>query len=135
MIDRLRFSVCYRTEELSLPAVPVQQPIYVDKMSDKDMKVELRLMDTRPHNKVVVEDLVKDWNKGAVSFNVKMKARVTYKDGIWPIREKFLEVHCGDLHVVSASIKDTGKLQGVGKDCGVDVKLEEEDDEDEESKP
>ena len=131
MVDHFKFFVCYRSMVLSVPEMVQQPPILVDKKGDNKMKVELRLKDTPPKKL----DLFKDWDKGVVNFNVRMKVRVRFEDGIWPIKEKFLEVYCEDLDVGFVPIKDTGKLLGIGKDCGVDVKLEEEDDEDEESKP
>ncbi|MED6222449.1 hypothetical protein PIB30_064598 [Stylosanthes scabra] len=119
-VDEFIFLVCYDTMVVSAPQPVLQQPLvmYAEKMREKDMKVELRLMDTGPSGRRK-KKMVKDWKKRVVNFNVRMKARVTYEDGIWGTKQKFLDIYCGDLDVEFFSIKDTGKLLGLGKDCNV----------------
>ncbi|QHO31107.1 hypothetical protein HN51_019358 [Arachis hypogaea] len=121
-VDHFIFFVCYDSMVVSAPEPVLQQTllIYVEKMREKDMKVELRLKDTPPapsprSNK----NMVKDWKKRVVNFNVKMKGRVRYEHVIWGTEEKFLDIYCGDLDVEFFTMKDTGKLLGVGKDCNV----------------
>ncbi|MED6193210.1 hypothetical protein PIB30_016941 [Stylosanthes scabra] len=124
-VDEFIFLVCYDTVVVSAPKPVLQQPLimYAEKMREREMKVELRLMNTAPNGRK--KKMVKDWKKRVVNFNVRMKARVTYEDGIWGTKEKFLDIYCGDLDVEFFSIKDTGKLLGVGKDCNVTA-LEED---------
>lgn len=117
MVERFSVSVCYGSVGLS--RADVMRPIYLEPTSDKVVKVKLSLRDspTKLAHKVVPHDLVKDWHKGVVNFDVKMLARIVFKAGIWPSKDKLLDIYCGNLDVGFVPIKDTGKLLGVGKDC------------------
>ncbi|XP_061337350.1 NDR1/HIN1-like protein 1 [Gastrolobium bilobum] len=120
ILDRFEVFVFYCEVMLSVDAV--QQPIYIEKMTNKSVKVELGVV--RKSSKVVVpEGLVKEWNKGVVNFNLKMGFRVRFEAGIWPSREKLLNASCVDLYVEFSSPKDTGKLLGIGKDCHIVTKI------------
>ncbi|KAK7257590.1 hypothetical protein RIF29_31662 [Crotalaria pallida] len=112
LLDRFQVLVFYGEVGLSMAAV---QPVYLEKMANKSVNVEFVVM--RDSTKLVSEKLVKEWNKGVVNFNVKMLVRARFEAGVWPSREKFLDVYCGDLDVGFFSPKDTGKLLGIGKDC------------------
>ncbi|CAJ2660232.1 unnamed protein product [Trifolium pratense] len=112
MVDLFSVSVFYRSVELSRDIV--QQPIYLKKSSDKDVKIKFS---SRDSSTKLSHDLVNDWNKGIVNFDVKMLARIVFEAGIWPSREKFLDIYCGNLDVGFVPIKDTGKLLGIGKEC------------------
>ncbi|MCI07819.1 protein YLS9-like, partial [Trifolium medium] len=116
MVDRFSVSVFYGSVGLS--GATVLQPIYLKKSSDKDVKIKFSSRDssTKLSHKVVSHDLVNDWNKGIVNFDVKMLARIVFEAGIWPSREKFLDIYCGNLDVGFVPIKDTGKLLGIGKE-------------------
>lgn len=117
MLDRFQVLVFYGEVGISVAAV---QPVYLEKMANKSVKVELVVRDsTKLVHKVVSEDLVKEWNKGVVNFNLKMVVRARFEAGVWPAREKLLDVYCGDLDVGFISPKDNGKLLGIGKDCNV----------------
>ncbi|XP_061376237.1 NDR1/HIN1-like protein 26 [Gastrolobium bilobum] len=118
-VERFNVWACYGSVGLSGAAL--LQPIYLENMSNKDVKVKLGLKDspTKLAHKVVSQDMVKDWNKGIVNFDLKMLATITFKDGMWPTREKLLDIYCGDLDVGFVPIKNTGKLLGIGKDCHV----------------
>jgi hypothetical protein len=85
------------------------------KSSNKDVKIKFILRDSSI--KLAHNDLVNDWNKGIVNFDVKMLARIVFEAGIWPSREKFLDIYCGNLDVGFVPIKDKGKLLGIGKEC------------------
>lgn len=117
IVDRFSVSVFYRSVGLSRAIV--LQPIYLKKSSDKDVKIKfiLRNSSTKSAYQVVSHDLVNDWNKGIVNFDVKMLARIVFEAGIWPSREKFLDIYCGNLDVGFVPIKKTGKLLGIGKEC------------------
>ncbi|KAK7263448.1 hypothetical protein RJT34_31038 [Clitoria ternatea] len=81
-------------------------------------KVELVTRDLpKSVQKVVAENMVEEWNKGVLDFNVKLEVRVRFEGGFWPAKVKFLNVYCGNLDVGFFSPKDTGKLLGIGKDC------------------
>lgn len=116
-VDRFSVSVFYGSDGLS--GAIVLQPIYLKKSSDKDVKIKfsLRNSSTKSAYKVVSHDLVNDWNKGIVNFDVKMLARIVFEAGIWPSREKFVDIYCGNLDVGFVPIKKTGKLLGIGKEC------------------
>jgi hypothetical protein len=43
--------------------------------------------------KLVQENLVKEWNKGVVNFDVKMVVRVRFEAGIWLSKKKILCVY------------------------------------------
>lgn len=111
-----RFNVVVLHDEAMLSVAVVQQPVLLEKISNRSVKVELGIR-KRESTKLVPENLVKDWNKGVVNFDVKMVVRVRFEAGIWPSRDKMLGVYCGDLDVEFYSPKDTGKLLGIGKDC------------------
>ncbi|KAJ1440747.1 Late embryogenesis abundant protein [Sesbania bispinosa] len=108
MVDRFNVLVLYGKVVLSVGVV--QEPLFVEKMRNKSVKVELVVSDSP--KKVVPENLVKDWNKKVVNFNVKFVMRVRFEAGVWPSREKFMHVNCGDLDVAFFSAKDSGKLLG-----------------------
>lgn len=112
ILDRFKVVIVY--DEAVLSVAVVQQPVLLEKMSNKSVKVDLVV---RKSSDLVLEKLVKDWNKGVVNFDVKMVVRVKFEAGILPSREKILGVYCGDLDVEFYSPKDTGKLLGIGKDC------------------
>ncbi|WJX69004.1 hypothetical protein P8452_53317 [Trifolium repens] len=113
MVDRFSVSVFYGSVRLFGAIVP--QPIYLKKSSNKDVKIKFILRDSSI--KLAHNDLVNDWNKGIVNFDVKMLARIVFEAGIWPSREKFLDIYCGNLDVGFVPIKDKGKLLGIGKEC------------------
>ncbi|KAK2370097.1 NDR1/HIN1 protein [Trifolium repens] len=113
MVDSFSVSVFYGSVRLFGAIVP--QPIYLKKSSNKDVKIKFILRDSSI--KLAHNDLVNDWNKGIVNFDVKMLARIVYEAGIWPSREKFLDIYCGNLDVGFVPIKDKGKLLGIGKEC------------------
>lgn len=117
IVDRFSVSVFYGSVGLS--GAIVLQPIYLKKSSDQDVKIKfsLRNSSTKSAYKAVSHDLVNDWNKGIVNFDVKMLARIVFEAGIWPSREKFLDIYCGNLDVGFVPIKDMGKLLGIGKEC------------------
>ncbi|KAJ1407491.1 Late embryogenesis abundant protein [Sesbania bispinosa] len=115
MVESFNVWVCYGSVGLS--RTDVLQPIYLEEMRDKDVKVKLRLKDSSTELAHKAQDLVKDWNRGIVNFDVKMVARIKFIAGIWPTREKFLDICCGNLDVGFVPIKDIGKLLGIGKDC------------------
>ncbi|CAI8592839.1 unnamed protein product [Vicia faba] len=100
-------------------------PIYLKRSSDKGVKIKFSLENSSitklARNKVLYNDLVKDWNKGIVNFDVKMIVRIVYEAGILPSREKFLDIYCGNLDVGFVPTKDTGKLLGIGKDCHAEI--------------
>ncbi|CAI8592835.1 unnamed protein product [Vicia faba] len=100
-------------------------PIYLKRSSDKGVKIKFSLENSSitklGHNKVLYNDLVKDWNKGIVNFDVKMMVRIVYEAGILPSREKFLDIYCGNLDVGFVPTKNTGKLLGIGKDCHAEI--------------
>lgn len=116
-----QFSVWVSYSTVGLSEAILLQPIYLKKTGDKGVKIKFSLKNSSitklAHNKVLCNDLVKDWNKGVVNFDVNMMARVVYEAGILPSREKFLDIYCGNLDVGFIPIKNTGKLLGVGKDC------------------
>ncbi|RHN60424.1 putative Late embryogenesis abundant protein, LEA-14 [Medicago truncatula] len=114
------FGVVILYGETVLSEAEVQQPILLVKMSNKSMKVDLVTTNSAKFvHKVVQENLVEEWNKGVVNFDVKMVVRVGFEAGIWPSKEKTLCVSCGDLDVEFYSTKDTGKLLGIGKNCNI----------------
>jgi hypothetical protein len=113
MVDRFSVSMFYGSVRLFGAIVP--QPIYLKKSSNKDVKIKFILRDSSI--KLAHNDLVNDWNKGIVNFDVKMSARIVFEAGIWPSREKFLDIYCGNLDVGFVPIKDKGKLLGIGKEC------------------
>ncbi|GAU22349.1 hypothetical protein TSUD_106770 [Trifolium subterraneum] len=113
MVDRFSVSVFYRSVGLS--GAIVLQPIYLKKSSDKDVKIKFSSRDSS--TKLAHNDLVNDWNRGIVNFDVKMLARIVFEAGILPSRENFLDIYCGNLDVGFVPIKDTGKLLGIGKEC------------------
>ncbi|KAL5081959.1 hypothetical protein RYX36_010380 [Vicia faba] len=100
-------------------------PIYLKRSSDKGVKIKFSLENSSitklARNKVLYNDLVKDWNKGIVNFDVKMIVRIVYEAGILPSREKFLDIYCGNLDVGFVPTKNTGKLLGIGKDCHAEI--------------
>lgn len=118
VLDRFNMLVLYGEGKLAV--AEVQQPVVLEKMrlmSNRSVKVDLVV---RNSPKVVVpENLVKDMNKGVVNFDVKVVVRVKFEAGIWPSRDKLLDVYCGDLDVEFYSPKDTGKLLGMGKECNL----------------
>ncbi|KAJ1384554.1 Late embryogenesis abundant protein [Sesbania bispinosa] len=115
MVESFNVLVCYG--KVGLSRTDVLQPIYLEEMRDKDVKVKLRLKDSPTELAHKAQDLVNDWNRGIVNFDVKMVARIKFIAGIWPTREKFLDICCGNLDVGFVPIKDIGKLLGIGKDC------------------
>ena len=117
VLDHFHVMVSYGAVVLSVAAV---QPLYLEKMANKAVKVDLVVRDSpKLVHKVVPEGLVKEWKKGVVNFDVRMVVRARFEAGILPSREKFLDVFCGDLDVGFFSPKDTGKLLGMVKDCHV----------------
>ncbi|XP_058779686.1 NDR1/HIN1-like protein 1 [Vicia villosa] len=122
-VDQFYVWVSYSSVGLSRAILP--QPIYLKKRSDKGVKIKFSLKNSSitklADNKVLWNDLVKDWSKGIVNFDVKMMARIVYEAGILPSREKFLDIYCGNLDVGFVPIKDTGKLLGIGKDCHAEI--------------
>lgn len=122
-VDQFYVWVSYSSVGLSRAILP--QPIYLKKRSDKGVKIKFSLKNSSitklADNKVLGSDLVKDWSKGIVNFDVKMMARIVYEAGILPSREKFLDIYCGNLDVGFVPIKDTGKLLGIGKDCRAEI--------------
>ncbi|MED6193208.1 hypothetical protein PIB30_016939 [Stylosanthes scabra] len=122
-VDHFIFFVSYDDSTVVSEPEPALL-IYAERMRETDVKVELSFKDTLPSP--IQKNMVKDLQKKAVNFNVKLKARVTYEGGIWGTQESFLDIYCGDLDVDFFSVKDTGKfLGGVGNDC--DVTALEED--------
>lgn len=115
VLDSFNVGLLYGHVLLS-EAAGQQSPLFVNKMENKCVKVELA--ERNSPESVMHEDLVENWNKGVVKFNVKMGVRVRFEAGIWPSREQFLHAYCGDLNV-GFSPKETGKLLGVGKDCNI----------------
>ncbi|KAJ7981224.1 Late embryogenesis abundant (LEA) hydroxyproline-rich glycoprotein family [Quillaja saponaria] len=114
-IDHVNVYFNYKRTQLSRVMV---QPIYVEKLKQKNMKVGLV---TDPgfsvSNKVSGDDLGKEWSKGFVQYNLRMSVRIRFKYGDWPSREKLLDFFCENLNVEFFSAKNTGKLIGVGKNC------------------
>lgn len=118
VLDNFDVEILYG--ETVLSEAEVQQPILLVKMSNKSMKVDMVTTNSAKFvHKVVQENIVEEWNKGVVNFDVKMVVRVGFEAGIWPSKEKTLCVSCGDLDVEFYSTKDTGKLLGIGKNCNV----------------
>lgn len=116
-----RAAMLYGQEWNSVAEVQ-QQSVFVEKLTNKSVKVDLEVKDR--HEKVVPEVLVKDWNKGVVNFNVVLNVMVRFQAGIWPSKDKLLEVRCKDLDVEFFSpTKDTGKLLGIGKHCNTQNKV------------
>ncbi|KAJ7948051.1 Protein kinase [Quillaja saponaria] len=107
-IDHFDVYVHYKETRLAMANV---QTIYLEKMNQKNLKVEL------VSNMVSGNDLAKEWSKGLVSFNVRLWVRSRFKAGVWPSKQKFLKVFCGKLDVEFFSANNTGKLKGVRKDC------------------
>jgi hypothetical protein len=68
----------------------VQPPILLVKMSNKSVNVDLVMKNSE---KLVQENLVKEWNKGVVNFDVKMVVRVRFEAGIWLSKKKILCVY------------------------------------------
>lgn len=118
ILDNFDVEILYGETVLSKAEVQ-QQPILFVKMSNKSMKVELTTNSAKFVQKAVQENLVEEWNKGVVNFDVKMVVRVGFEAGIWPSKEKTLRVSCGDLDVEFYSTKDSGKLLGIGKNCNI----------------
>ncbi|CAJ2654749.1 unnamed protein product [Trifolium pratense] len=110
------FNVVILYSEVVLSMAEVQQPLLLVKMSNKSVNVELVMKNSV---KLVQENLVKEWNKGVVNFDVKMVVRVRFEAGIWPSKEKILCVYCEDLDVEFYSPKNTGKLLGIVKNCHI----------------
>ncbi|KAJ7981222.1 Late embryogenesis abundant (LEA) hydroxyproline-rich glycoprotein family [Quillaja saponaria] len=113
-IDHVNVYFDYKGTQLSCV---MEQPIYVEKLKKKNMKVELgRDTGFSESNKVSAgDDQGKEWSKGLVQFNLRMRVRLTFKAGDWPSRKKLLDFFCENLYVEFFSAKDTGKLMGVGK--------------------
>ncbi|KAK7404865.1 hypothetical protein VNO78_05886 [Psophocarpus tetragonolobus] len=107
----------YREEWHSMAAVQQQKRVFMEKLTNKSVKIDLVVSESR--KKVVPEDLVKDWNKGVVNFNVVvLSVKVIFESGIWPSMDKLLDVQCTNLDLEFHSpTKDTGKLLGIGKNC------------------
>jgi hypothetical protein len=110
------FNVVILYSEVVLSIAEVQQPILLVKMSNMSVNVDLVM---KSSVKLVQENLVKEWNKGVVNFDVKMVFRLRFEAGIWPSKEKILCVYCDDLDVKFYSPKETGKLLGIGKNCHI----------------
>jgi len=93
-----------------------QQRVFLEKLTNESVKVDFEVKDE--HKRVVPQVLLKDWNKGVVNFNVVLKVTVIFEAGIWPSKDKKLDVCCEDLDVeFHSQAKDTGKLLGIGKNC------------------
>ncbi|PRQ32547.1 hypothetical protein RchiOBHm_Chr5g0047591 [Rosa chinensis] len=58
--------------------------------------------------------------RGAVSFNIKLLARVQFRKGGWRLRRRLLRVLCRDVPV-TISNNGTGMMTGGGRECGVAV--------------
>jgi hypothetical protein len=114
ILDDFNMVILY--SEVVLSMAEVQPPILLVKMSNKSVNVDLVMKNSE---KLVQENLVKEWNKGVVNFDVKMVVRVRFEAGIWLSKKKILSVYCDDLDVEFYSPKDTGKLLGIGKNCHI----------------
>ncbi|KAM5584978.1 NDR1/HIN1-like protein 10 [Rosa sericea] len=58
--------------------------------------------------------------RGAVSFNIKLLARVQFRKGGWRLRRRLLRVLCRDVPLMISN-NGTGTMTGGGRDCGVAV--------------
>ncbi|XP_015953215.1 uncharacterized protein LOC107477673 [Arachis duranensis] len=115
MLDHFNVLVYYGQVGLSVAAM---KPVYLEKLANKTVVVSLVVRDSpRFVRKEVPENMVKEWNKGVVNFDVRMVVTARFEAGILPSKEKFLDVFCGDLDVGFFSPKDSGKLLGIGKHC------------------
>jgi hypothetical protein len=84
ILDDFNMVILY--SEVVLSMAEVQPPILLVKMSNKSVNVDLVM---KSSVKLVQENLVKEWNKGVVNFDVKMVFRLRFEAGIWPSKEKY----------------------------------------------
>ncbi|ESW04480.1 hypothetical protein PHAVU_011G098100 [Phaseolus vulgaris] len=110
--------VCLRLYDQLLSEAAVQrqqQRVFLEKLTNMSVKVDFEVRD---QHKVVPQVLREDLNKGVVNFKVVLKVKVRFEAGIWPSKDKILDVSCEDLDVeFHSQTKDTGKLLGIGKNC------------------
>ncbi|KAM1227596.1 hypothetical protein ACFX2I_006836 [Malus domestica] len=69
----------------------------------------------------VVRAIEVDRERGTVSFNVKVLARVQFRNGGWRLRRRLLRVLCRGVAVSVSSNSGSGKLAGGSRGCQVGV--------------
>ncbi|TKY67027.1 hypothetical protein E2542_SST09918 [Spatholobus suberectus] len=127
VLRRVGVLVLHDQEWRSVVVAVQPRTVFLEKKTNMSVKVDLEVRDSR--KKVVPEvDLVNDWKKGVVNFNVVLSVEVRFEAGILPSKDKLLCVRCMDLDVGFLSPrKDTGKLLGIGKGCNTEMLQERHD--------
>ncbi|KAK7312679.1 hypothetical protein VNO77_36738 [Canavalia gladiata] len=117
VINRCSMLVLY--DQVWRSMASVQQHVFLEKRANRSVKIDLEVEDSSKKVVVVPQDLIKDWNKRLVNFNIKFSVEVRFEARFWPSKDKLLDVDCKDLDVEFFSPNGTGRLLGVGKDCHI----------------
>ncbi|CAN6560143.1 unnamed protein product [Malus baccata var. baccata] len=129
------FSVYNPNKKLSIRYEEVESSIFYGKGLISDARSQPFAQGTKDRNFInatfsaansfvdgpVVRGIETDRGRGTVNFNIKVWARVEFRNGGWRLRRRLLRVFCRDVAVSVSSNSGSGKLAGGSRDCQVYV--------------
>lgn len=120
VIDNFEILLLYKKVTV-LTKAWIMEAVHLEKMSQKNWSAEFSRDFGKPLHVREFNEIIKDWSKRAVSFNVKMKIKTRFTYGIWLTKRRHMEVSCISLVVEFFEPQGiNGKLRGAGaKACSV----------------
>ncbi|XP_028808338.1 NDR1/HIN1-like protein 2 [Neltuma alba] len=123
-LDEFSVSIRYHKAELARGTEQKPEPISLERSRGMNVKVRVVMKADSPKlrkNKVFAQ-VLEDWRRMKVKFDVRMELSVRFEAGNWPPKSKLLNLNCGGVSVdFFRDGKDAGKFVGTGgkDDCHV----------------
>lgn len=97
-------------------------PLFLETKASDVMRVRLASNNTEDHlvGNWVLDEIARERNGGALSFDLRMIVLATFRSGAWWTRHATMKVFCNDLKVSFVGGENKGVLASGNKgECGI----------------